>query len=55
MRYDGLFLTEDQIKINLNLQVVAKFKPEKFNIPDDFIPRNQVDKMILKILEKKGE
>ena len=55
MKYRSLFIPHDILKKNINLQVVAKFRPGRFNIPDDFIPRNQVDKMILKILEKKGE
>ena len=52
MKYDSLFLTDDQLKKNIHLQVIAKFKPDQFNIPDGFIPRNQIDKLIFKILGK---
>lgn len=52
MKYKSLFLSEDDLKKNIHYQIIAKFRPGRFNIPDDFIPRNQTDKIVLKILEK---
>ena len=55
IKYDSLFLSEKQLKDNLHLQVVAKFRPERFNIPDGFIPKSQIDKIIFKIMKRGSE
>ena len=50
-----LNLTEDQISNSLFQQIMSKFKPNKFSIYkelDSFIPRSQLEKLVVANLKK---
>ena len=51
MRYRHLFLTDDQIRHSLRMQVIAHWQPERIRLPKGFAPRGPVDRRILDILK----
>jgi len=53
-----LNLTEDQINNSLFQQVMSKFRPDKFSLYkelDTFIPRTQLEKLVVANLKKHKE
>lgn len=52
MRYERLFLSDDQLKKNIHLQVMARCRPKRLTIPDGWIPRSQIDRFVWRNLVK---
>jgi hypothetical protein len=45
-RYASLFLTDDEIRHSVHLQVIARRLPKRITLPDGWIPSNQIDRLI---------
>ena len=43
-------LSIETLKKNLHLQVMARLRPGRLNLPDGWIPRNQIDKFVARNL-----
>ena len=45
-RFPGMYLTDDQIRAAINLQVLARFRPSKITFIPNWFPRSQLDRFI---------
>ena len=43
-------LDNETLKKNLHLQVIARLMPDKLNIPKNWVPFNQIDKLVARNL-----
>lgn len=44
-----------EIKRSIDLQVKAKFKPKSFNIPENFVAKTELDRILLNILKPQSD
>jgi len=51
-KYKRLQVDEAEIRNQINLQVMARFKPGRVNIPAGWTPRNAYERHLVELMEK---